>query len=81
MLLFHDHEWEQAILMDVAHKAPFFLGAMGSRNAHEMRLGRLRKRAWPENLDKIRRPIGLVPSLRNASPIAVSALASGTLCP
>lgn len=79
LLLFHDHEWEHALLMDAAKARPFFLGALGSRKTHEMRLHRLQSDGLDAELCKaIRGPIGLIPSLRSASSIAISALAEVT---
>ncbi|AGI66485.1 putative XdhC and CoxI family protein [Octadecabacter antarcticus 307] len=79
LLLFHDHEWEQALLMRAAKMGPFFLGALGSRKTHGIRLQNLQDSGLePELCKTIRGPIGLVPSLRSASLIAVSALAEVT---
>ena len=79
LLVFHDHEWEQAILMQVSQKNPFFIGALGSRKTHAMRVERLKQAGLSETqCAQIQGPIGLVPSLRNASLIAVSALAEIT---
>jgi len=79
LLVFHDHEWEQAILMQAARQHPFFIGALGSRKTHAMRIERLRHAGLSAaDCAQIQGPIGLVPSLRNASLIAVSALAEIT---
>jgi xanthine dehydrogenase accessory factor len=79
LLLFHDHEWEQELLMTAAKARPFFLGALGSRKTHQIRLQKLRDDGLDPDLCKtIRGPIGLVQSLRSASLIAVSALAEVT---
>lgn len=79
LLLFHDHEWEHALLMDAAKERPFFLGALGSRKTHEMRLQRLKSDGLDAEFCKaIRGPIGLIPPLRSASSIAISALAEVT---
>ena len=79
LLVFHDHEWEQAILMQVTQNKPFFIGALGSRKTHAMRVERLKQAGLSETqCAQIQGPIGLVPSLRNASLIAVSALAEIT---
>lgn len=76
LLLFHDHEWEQQILLQAACSDAFFVGAMGSRRTHQLRLFGLQDAGLTTaERDRIRGPIGLVPSLRNASLIAVSALA------
>jgi xanthine dehydrogenase accessory factor len=79
LLLFHDHEWEHNFLMSAANAQPFFIGALGSRKTHEARLQRLLEAGLSAELcSKIQGPIGLVPSLRNASLIAVSSLAEVT---
>lgn len=41
LLLFHDHEWEQNLLMHAATLEPFFIGALRSRKTQEIRLQRL----------------------------------------
>ena len=79
LLLFHDHEWEQSLLMRAAAQRPFFIGALGSRKTQDIRLQRLADAGLsPALCGRIQGPIGLVPSLRNASLIAVSALAEVT---
>ena len=79
LLLFHDHEWEQSLLMRAAAQGPFFIGALGSRKTQDIRLQRLADAGLsPALCGRIQGPIGLVPSLRNASLIAVSALAEVT---
>ena len=79
LLLFHDHEWEQVLLMKSANASPFFIGALGSKKTQVIRLEQLRNIGLSAELcKKIRGPIGLVPSLRNASLIAISALAEIT---
>ena len=79
LLLFHDHEWEQTLLMSATNAQPFFIGALGSRKTQEIRLQRLLEAGLDLELcSTIQGPIGLIPSLRNASLIAVSALAEVT---
>lgn len=76
LLLFHDHEWELELLIAATKLRPFFVGAMGSRRTHQIRLQLLEENGLDLEICKtIHGPIGLVPSLRNASQIAVSALA------
>ncbi|SFI50448.1 XdhC family protein [Jannaschia pohangensis] len=76
LTLFHDHEWEPAILATAARSEARFIGAMGSRRTHEMRLQELTLLGLTAaERARVTGPIGLVPSLRNASLIAVSALA------
>ena len=76
ILLFHDHEWEQNILISALNTSAFYIGALGSRQTHANRLDGLRREKIAENkLRQIRGPIGLVPSQRNTSMLAISALA------
>ena len=74
--LFHDHDWEPTLLRAALKTPACFIGSLGSNRAHSMRLEILRKMGIPEaSLLRLRGPIGLVPSLRDASSIALSALA------
>lgn len=73
--LFHDHDWEPYLLKAAVSTPAHFIGSLGSRRTHEMRLQTMRSLGVSEDQRKrLRGPIGLVPSLRNASFIAVSAL-------
>ncbi|MBT0956598.1 XdhC family protein [Alphaproteobacteria bacterium KMM 3653] len=77
--LFHDHEWEPALLRAALDTPARFIGSLGSRRTHETRKDTLRALDVPAAaLARLRGPIGLVPSLRDASSIAVSALAEVT---
>ena len=79
LLVFHYHEWEQAVLMQAAQQLPFSTGALGSRRTHAMPVERLKPAGLSEaQCAQVHGPIGLVPSLRNASLIAMSALAEIT---
>lgn len=74
--LFHDHEWETDLLDAAVQTDAFYIGAMGSRRTHEARLDDLRRRGVDEKeLARIRGPIGLIPSTRDASKLAISVLA------
>ena len=76
LCLFHDHEWEADLLTVALKTHAFYIGAMGSRRTHEIRLQELRARGFDEPaLQRIRGPIGLIPSVRDASKLAISALA------
>ena len=76
LTLFHDHDWEPALLESALQTEAFFIGSLGSQRTHQMRLARLAASGVPEDrLARLRGPIGLVPSLRNAPYIAVSAVA------
>lgn len=76
VLLFHDHDWEPPLLEQALAGPAFFIGAMGSRATHELRLEMLRARKMDEGLlQRIRSPIGLIPSARDPSMLALSAFA------
>ncbi len=76
LTLFHDHDWEPAFLMAALATPARFIGALGSRRTHTGRLEHLRALGQSEkSLARIRGPIGLVPSLRDANLIAISAIA------
>ncbi len=76
LTLFHDHDWEPYLLKSALETPAHFIGSLGSRRTHAMRLETLRALGVDDApLLRLRGPIGLVPSLRNASFIAVSAMA------
>lgn len=81
LLLFHDHEWETELLKKALTKNAFFIGAMGSKSTHEQRIQTLSKSGIGAlELSRIESPLGLIPSLRNAKQIAISALAQVISC-
>ncbi|MBU2993014.1 XdhC family protein [Octadecabacter sp. 1_MG-2023] len=76
LTLFHDHDWEPAFLVAALGTTAGFIGALGSTRTHAARLSQLANMGVCEqDLQRITGPIGLVPSLRNADLIAISALA------
>ena len=76
VLLFHDPSWETALLQQALSGSAFYVGAVGSQRTHERRCEALRAAGTAEqDIDRIYGPIGLVPSLRDASMLAVSTLA------
>jgi xanthine dehydrogenase accessory factor len=75
-LFFHDHEWEPPILMGALATPAFYIGAQGSRRARDARLMEMEAEgATPDDLARLRGPIGLIPSARDARTLAVSVLA------
>ncbi|MEO0816757.1 MAG: NTP transferase domain-containing protein [Pseudomonadota bacterium] len=76
VLMFHDGDWEGPLLRQALSGSAFYIGAVGSQRTHAKRLDALRRHGVPNGqVSRIRGPIGLVPSMRDASMLAVSALA------
>ncbi|MDJ0709484.1 MAG: XdhC family protein [Woeseiaceae bacterium] len=75
-LFFHDHHLEAPILARVLETPALYVGAQGSRKAAEQRLAELEALGCSrETLNRLRGPIGLVPSARDPRTLAVSVLA------
>jgi len=76
LLFFHDHEWEPPILKQALDSRAFYIGAQGSQRARDNRLAEVRSLGVSEaQLARLKGPIGLVPSARDARTLAVSVLA------
>ncbi|MEM1363182.1 MAG: XdhC family protein [Pseudomonadota bacterium] len=76
LTLFHDHDWEPDLLLEALKSPARFIGSLGSKRTHKLRCNRLMALgASPDEIARIAGPIGLVPSLRQAPFIAVSAMA------
>lgn len=76
VLFFHDHDWEPPILKAALASEAFYIGAQGSRRARDARLAELEAMGvGARDLERLRGPIGLVPSSRDARTLAVSVLA------
>ena len=76
LLLFHEHEWETALLASLLRRPAFFIGAMGSPRTHDTRLAALREQGVPEpDLARITGPVGLIPATRDPATLALSAIA------
>ncbi|MEA3263789.1 MAG: XdhC family protein [Pseudomonadota bacterium] len=74
--LFHDHDWELALLQRALELPHCYLGAMGGRRAHAARLAALEAAGIaPDCLATIHAPIGLFHSSRDPETLALSALA------
>ncbi len=74
--LFHDAEWETPLLEDALRGPAFYVGAVGSARTHAMRCERLRASGFSEaDVRRVHGPIGLIPSTRDATMLAVSAFA------
>lgn len=76
LTLFHDHDWEPALLREALKTPARFIGSLGSRTTHALRCEALRQSGVSESsLARLRGPIGLVPSLRDAFSISISTMA------
>jgi xanthine dehydrogenase accessory factor len=76
VLFFHDHEWEPPILKAALETQAFYIGAQGSQRARDNRLDELAKLGVDHDaVMRLKGPIGLVPSARDARTLAVSVLA------
>ena len=76
VLFFHDHDWEPPILIGAVRTPAFYIGSQGSRRARDARLMELEAMGMTDTeRARLRGPIGLVPSARDARTLAVSVLA------
>lgn|SRR5690606_15133154 len=76
VLLFHDHEWEQAILEWALETPAFFIGAQGGFEARRGRTERLAAAGTPPGqLARIRSPVGVITRTREPGVLALSVLA------
>ena len=75
-LFFHDHDWEPPILASALEADALYVGAQGSRMSADQRLSELKALGVdPQQLERLRGPIGLIPSARDPRTLAVSVLA------
>lgn len=76
LLLFHDHEWEHALLEWALATPAFHIGAQGGAPARIERIERLRAAGNCEaDLARIQSPVGLIPQARDPQVLALSVLA------
>lgn len=75
ILMFHDGDWEGPLLRQALDGTAFYVGAVGSRRTHARRCEALREAGVAESeIARIHGPVGLIPSMRDASMLAVSTL-------
>jgi xanthine dehydrogenase accessory factor len=73
---FHDRDWEPPILAGALETPAFYIGAQGSRQSRDLRLTALEEMGVSEEARaRLKGPIGLFPSARDARTLAVSVLA------
>jgi xanthine dehydrogenase accessory factor len=76
IFVFHDKDWEEALIPWALDLPRFYIGALGSRFSHKKRREMLVASGVPDDaIQAIRSPIGLVPSTRDPSTLAASILA------
>lgn len=76
ILMFHDHDWEVALLTQALSSEAFYIGAMGSERTHKLRRKALHEAGVSDDtIARIQGPIGLIPSMRDANLLALSTLA------
>ncbi len=81
VLFFHDHSWEPQILQKIVKSDAFYIGCQGSVRAAQTRQNELLVLglSGPE-IDRIKGPIGLVPSAKDPRKLAVGVLAEILAC-
>lgn len=76
ILLHHDLDAEEQILLAALKSDAFYIGALGSVRTHRNRADRLESRdVSRETIERIRAPIGLFGPTRDATSLALSILA------
>lgn len=76
ILMFHDGDWETSLLQQALSGPAFYIGAVGSPRTHKTRCEALVDAgSASHDIDRIHGPVGLVPSMRDASMLAISTLA------
>lgn len=76
VLFFHEHEREAEILVRALRGPAFYIGAQGSQRTQARRQETLRALGMTQaQIARVRGPIGLIPSSRDARTLAVSVLA------
>lgn len=74
-VLFHDHEWERAILPWALRTSAFYIGAQGGKGARDTRRAMLAEAGLDAETAGLRSPVGLFAHARTPSVLALSVLA------
>lgn len=75
IFLFHDHDWETALLTRTLAGESFFVGALGSSTTHAIRCQRLRDAGVSEAaIARIHGPMGLFGPTRDSTSLALSVM-------
>ncbi len=74
--VFHDRDWEEALLPHALAAPSFYIGAIGSPRTQQTRLESLVAAGVPHHLcQKLQTSVGLIPATRDPATLALSALA------
>ncbi|SFB74489.1 XdhC family protein [Tropicimonas isoalkanivorans] len=73
LLLFHDHDWEIALIEEAMSSEAFYIGAQGSRATHDRRLADLSTRGVVVD-ERLGSPVGVIPSCKTPRLFALSTL-------
>jgi xanthine dehydrogenase accessory factor len=75
VFLFHDHDWEEALLPKALAMPAFYHGAIGSIRTHRARMAALTAAGVAQSgLDRLRGMIGVIPATRDPATLALSVL-------
>ena len=76
VFMFHDHEWERTLIPVALDTPAFYIGAMGSRRTHKLRLEMLQQLGVEQTrAGRIRGPAGLFSGAKSAPDVAMSIVA------
>jgi xanthine dehydrogenase accessory factor len=75
-VVFHDHEWEMPVLTALLGTDCFYIGAVGSRKVHGLRVAALKQQGFGEDaIARIHGPAGLIGQTKSPATLALSILA------
>ena len=75
LLLFHDHEWELALLEQALASEAFYIGAQGGEKArYDRALALAARGVVEEQIARLTSPVGLMPGCKTPRTLALSAL-------
>lgn len=75
IILFHDHEWDNALLRWAMETPACYVGAQGGHAVRERRKHQLRDIFALPTVDRLHSPVGLIPHARDPKMLALSILA------
>ena len=75
VFLFHDHEWELALIEEALESEAFYIGAQGGERARNARTLDLLARGVDEGqLARLTSPVGIIPACKSPGSLALSVL-------